>query len=238
MRKVTRGIRRIFATPAPVLKSLNYDDYWANRPVDDTHPRFRLIAGLIPDGSRVLDIGCGDGSLLLYLAETRNTTGFGVDISEFAVAHARQRGAACDVADVTDPSFRVPTEVNTVIISEVLEHIADPEALLLRLRESGIQHVVVTVPNTGYLEHRLRLAFGRFPVQWLLHPGEHLRFWTIADFKETAIATGYRVRSVLPALGWFPLARIRPSLFASQVVYELEPPATGRDPDITSDDSA
>jgi methionine biosynthesis protein MetW len=222
LRKVLAGLRRIFSAPHPRLGELDYDDYWANRPVDDLHPRMKLIAELVPTGAHVMDIGCGDGSLLLHLAATKQSIGFGVDISQFAIEHARARGVDSEVADVTDASFRVRPGTEIVIISEVLEHIADPEAVLVRLRESGIQRIIVTVPNTGYLEHRLRLLFGRFPVQWLLHPGEHVRFWTVADFQGTAKATGFAVRRVIPALGWFPFARWRPSLFASQLIYLLD----------------
>jgi methionine biosynthesis protein MetW len=222
IRKITSGIRRVFASPAPRLDKLDYDAYWANRSVDDIHPRFRLIAPLVPTAARVVDIGCGDGSLLLYLARERDAKGYGVDISTYAVDHARGRGVEAEVADVTDPSFAVRPGTDHVIISEVLEHIADPEAVLLRLRHAGIRHVIVTVPNTGYVEHRLRLLFGRFPVQWLLHPGEHVRFWTIADFRATAAATGFAIRRTVPALGWFPFARWRPGLFASQLIYELD----------------
>lgn len=222
VRKMANGVRRIVVSPAPRLGELNYDSYWASRSVDEIHPRFRLIAPLIPTGARVIDIGCGDGSLLLYLERERNVKGYGVDISAYAVNHARGRGVEAEVADVTDPTFAINPETDHVIISEVLEHIADPEAVLIRLRHAGFNHVIVTVPNTGYVEHRLRLLFGRFPVQWLLHPGEHIRFWTIADFRATAAATGFAIRRTSPALGWFPFARWRPSLFASQLIYELD----------------
>lgn len=223
--RIGRAWGRIFATPAQRLDRLDYDDYWDNRSLDDIHPRFPLIAKLVPHGSRVMDIGSGDGSLLLFLARERNATGHGVDISRHAVEHARRRGVSCDVADITHESFHVPAAFDVVIVSEVLEHIADPEAVLIRLRRDGIRRLIITVPNTGYVEHRLRLLVGRFPVQWLLHPGEHLRFWTISDFHATASATGFTVHRVVPALGWFPLARFWPALFASQVVYELVPAA-------------
>lgn len=235
--KIARGIRRIFASPTPELGSLDYDEYWSSRSVDDVHPRFDLIAQLVPRGSHVLDIGCGDGSLLLHLAATRGAAGVGVDVSTVAVEHARARGVACDVVDITDPAYRVPAEIDVVIISEVLEHIPDPESVLERIREGGPAQVIVTVPNTGYLEHRLRLLFGRFPVQWLLHPGEHLRFWTVRDFRVMAAVTGFTVRRVIPALGWFPMARWRPSLFASQIIYDLSThttsPRRADEPDAT-----
>jgi methionine biosynthesis protein MetW len=221
--KVRSAGRRIFAAPSPAIPRLDYDDYWENRAVDEIHPRFRLIARMVSPGSRVLDVGCGDGSLLIHLESARHTKGLGLDISEVAVAHARGRGVRCEVADVTSQSFVLPQGFDVVIISEVLEHIPDPESLLSKVRDAGVARLIVTVPNTGYLEHRLRLLFGRFPIQWLVHPGEHLRFWTIADFTGTAESTGFRVARVVPVLGWFPFARFRPSLFSSQVIYDMRP---------------
>lgn len=221
--RLGRGLGRIFASPRPTLGSLDYDTYWDQRPADVFQPRFEIIAQLLPTGAEVADIGCGDGSLLRYLERRRNVAGFGVDISTTAVEVAQRLGTNASVADVTDPGFSLPRRVDYVVLSEVLEHIADPEAVLIGLRASTGRFAIVTLPNTGYIEHRLRLLFGRFPVQWLFHPGEHLRFWTIADFRMTAGATGYDVTRIQPALGWFPLARLWPSLFASQLVYVLSP---------------
>jgi methionine biosynthesis protein MetW len=202
---------------------MDYEEYWNKRVPDIVMPRFRLIARQIARGSSVADIGCGDGSLLRFLARERETRGWGTDVSAAGVALATERGTDATVGDITDPEFQIAGPFDYIVISEVLEHIAEPEEVLKRLRPSVGRAMIVTLPNTGYIEHRLRLLFGRFPVQWMFHPGEHLRFWTLADFKDTAAVTGYRVTVVLPALGWFPFARLLPSLFASQIVYVLEP---------------
>jgi methionine biosynthesis protein MetW len=221
--RIADGAKRLFASPRPQLENLDYDDYWARRDADVFQPRFKLIADLLRPGCRVIDLGCGDGSLLRYLHRAKGISGWGVDISSRAVATARSLGTKSEVADITDPSFRLPSDFDSVVISEVLEHIADPERLLVNLHASGANDLIVTLPNTGFVEHRLRLMLGRFPVQWLFHPGEHLRFWTVADFAVTASATGYTVVSVRGALGWFPFARAFPSLFASQIVFHLKP---------------
>ena len=221
MSRVSSGLRRVFSVKRWTLETLNYDDYWDHREHDVFQPRFAAIAHLIPRGASVADVGCGDGSLLRFLKMANDNDGWGVDISTSGVNAARQLGADCEVGDITDERFRLPQTFDYVVISEVLEHIPDPERVLARLHASGPGRLLVTVPNTGYLEHRLRLLFGRFPVQWLMHPGEHLRFWTVADFRSTAEMIGYEVRSVTPALGWFPFARVWPELFASQVIYEL-----------------
>lgn len=223
IRKMAAGVGRIFATPEQKLRALDYDAYWDKRIPDEEQPRFAVIAQYLPRGATVADIGCGDGSLLRYLARHRDTRGWGADISAAGVSLAVQRGTDAVVGDVTDPAFTLPGTFDVVVISEVLEHIADPEAVLQRLRPHVGRVLIVTLPNTGFLEHRFRLLFGRFPVQWMFHPGEHLRFWTLRDFLVTARITGYRVKGVTAALGWFPFARTFPSLFASQLVYALEP---------------
>jgi len=223
LRKIAAGFRRIFASPRPRLDRLDYDDYWDERQVGIVQPRFAVIARHINNGASVADIGCGDGSLLEFLADRRHARGWGMDISRRGVEAAQRRGIDCVVGDVTNSEFALPRQFDVIVISEVLEHVADPERVLRRLRQSGAQKLIVTIPNTGYIEHRLRLLFGRFPVQWLFHPGEHLRFWTIQDFRVTATATGFLVEVVEPALGWFPFARLMPSLFASQVVFVLTP---------------
>ena len=67
-----------------------------------------------------------------------------------------------------------------------------------------------------------RLLLGRFPLQWLAHPGEHLRFWTHVDFLWWANCLGYRVQTAIPYQGTPFLKRLWPNLFASGIVYVLE----------------
>ena len=211
MKNILQGVRRVFAAKPWTLDRLDYNDYWNRREHDVYQPRFALIARMVPDGSTVADIGCGDGSLLRFLAKSKHTAGWGVDISDTGVVAAQAEGTDCVVGDITTEDFKLPSHFDCVIVSEVLEHVPDPERVIARLREQGVRHLIVTLPNTGYLEHRLRLLFGRFPVQWLLHPGEHLRFWTVSDFRLTANTLGFGVQSVTPALGWYPFARWWPS---------------------------
>ena len=66
---------------------------------------------------------------------------------------------------------------------EVFEHLDEPEESLLYFLSKTESAVVFSVPNTGYIIHRLRLLFGYFPFQWKSHPGEHLRYWTYKDMK-------------------------------------------------------
>ena len=171
----------LFGYPAVTLHRLDYDDYWDHRKTSAVHPRHRLITALIEPHAKVLDIGCGDGAFLSYLIEKKQVQALGLDISSHAVSRARARGVPAETVDITRPDFYPPQVYDYIVLSEVLEHLTDPEDLLVQLQGYSKKGLLVTLPNTGFWPYRLRLLLGRFPVQWALHPGEHLRFgqWPI-----------------------------------------------------------
>ena len=216
---------------------LDYDAYWQAasswRATDDLGRamdayKFRLIASLIEPRSTVLDIGCGDGSLLVYLRETREALPHGVELSTVACQIARQKGIHVVQADITQDTNGLPEQVDYVVISEVLEHIANPEALLLRVKDRFTKRLFVDIPNSGALNDRLRLLLGRFPKQWVFHAGEHIRFWAVTDFLFLCRQLGYEVEryhglydphSQMGVKLW----KIYPRLFARFVFYVLRP---------------
>ena len=112
---------------------------------------------------------------------------------------------------------------DTILISEVLEHIAEPERVVTGVRDHVGLRLILTFPNIAYLPHRLRLLFGSFPVQWGWHPGEHLRFWSLSDFTWWLDQLGYEVVSVQASNGVRGLATLRPSLFGNQIVVVARP---------------
>ena len=84
----------------------------------------------------------------------------------------------------------------------------------------------VSTPNLGYLAHRLRMLFGRFPVTYIADPREHLRYWSVKDFIYWSEKLGYSKPDVLGLRGKpgvFKLPARFPSLFASEVVYRFKP---------------
>jgi methionine biosynthesis protein MetW len=220
----------VFSYRSPVSLILDYDGYWERKRGSNMGylssfqlDRVRAIAGSMPAGVSVLDVGCGDGSILRYLIEHRAVAAHGVDVSERAVAHCRAQGLDVWLADVTQPeALSALAEYDYIILSEIIEHVPAPEDLLDGLRSHVRQAFIVSVPNTGYVWHRLRLLLGRFPLQWLAHPGEHLRFWTHVDFLWWANWLGYRVRTATPYQGTRLLKNLWPNLFASGMVYVLE----------------
>jgi methionine biosynthesis protein MetW len=170
----------------------------------------------------VLDLGVGDGALLQYMLQYKKIEAFGLDVSPKAVEFCRAQGLNVVLADINKPiSDFLNGQYDYIICSEIIEHLPDPEGLLNNLRPFARKGIIVSIPNTGYYQHRLRLLFGRFPLQWVVTPGEHLRYWTQADFHWWAKALKFEIKREVPYEGTRGLKDVWPSLFAAAFVYEL-----------------
>ncbi len=225
-----RTFRRLFIYPETAAVGVtSYDDYWeAKAPgsMGQLSPfrraRAAAIASFLPAGSKVLDLGVGDGAILRYLIDRLGVDAYGLDISPRAVEFCRSQGIRADLADINKPAGEgIDARYDAILLCEIIEHLPDPEALLNRLRDKA-DLLIVTIPNTGYHQHRLRLLLGRFPLQWVVTPGEHLRFWTVTDFTWWAGQMGFRVVRAIPYQGTPGLRRLWPNLFAQAMVYALE----------------
>lgn len=227
-----RQLRRLFIYPSTAnIGGVDYDAYWdekfqqgAGQLSDWRRRRAEVFAELLQPGDRVLDLGVGDGALLQYLIDRAGIEGIGLDVSPKAVEFCQSQGLDVYLADVNEPFDEYLTPpVDYVILSEIIEHIPDPERLLNSLRPHVRQGIIVSVPNTGFHQHRLRLLFGRFPLQWIVTPGEHLRFWTYTDFVWWAGQLDFEVVRAVPYQGTPLLKNVMPSLFAAAFVYLLRP---------------
>ncbi len=233
-----RGLRRLFAYPETTrVGVVDYDTYWDNKARSGLGQlstwrlrRVKVFASLVERGDRVLDLGVGDGALLQYLIMQRGVEGYGLDISQKAVDFCRAQGLNVALSDITQPitenlaiHFPAVNQFDYVILSEIIEHIPDPESLLDSLRPLVRKGIIVSIPNTGFHQHRLRLLLGRFPLQWVVTPGEHLRFWTRADFHWWTRQIGFMISAEVPYEGTPILRQIYPSLFAAAFVYLLKP---------------
>lgn len=215
-------LKAVFGIPTPSLGSMDYTEYWRKRGEFGYSNRYKIFSGLIERGSSVLDIGCGEGSTIKYLERENAINGEGLDISETGVEMARGKGVKASVADASSDAFAIKDVYDYIIISEVLEHIPRPEDLARKTRGHFRKGLIVSIPNTGHYIYRLRLLFGRFPVQWALHPGEHLRFWTLRDFEAWADWLGFRIVSRTSNTGFAGLYRLLPGLFADNFVFLLK----------------
>lgn len=165
-------------------------------------PDLAVIASLIKPGSRVLDVGCGDGTLLQWLRDEKQVDGRGVEIDQALVNRAIGAGIAVIQGDVDADLPHYPdASYDYVILSQTLQTMRDPRAVLLDLVRIGCE-AIVSVPNFGHWKNRIYLALlGKMPVtktlsyQWYDTPNIH--FCTISDFvilaEELAITITDRV---------------------------------------------
>ncbi len=225
-----RQARRLFSYPATArVGVVDYDTYWDNKAPGMLgqlsawrRSRAQVFTDIVADGDRVLDLGVGDGALLLYMQERKRIIAHGLDVSEKAVLFCRAQGLDVDLADINRPIAEfLKGPYDYIICSEIIEHLPDPESLLNSLRAHARKGIIISIPNTGFHQHRLRLLFGRFPLQWVVTPGEHLRFWTRADFHWWAGQMRFQIVQEVPYQGTPWLKSLWPSLFASAFVYVL-----------------
>lgn len=207
----------------PFGAAIDYDEYWRHRAPGALQPRFEIIGACIRREDQVLDIGCGDGAMLAYLAERRGVHGVGIDISAEAVRLAKARGVD---ARVQLPAALVSAgeSFDHVVASEVVEHVADAERLVTTAWSLARRTLWVTFPNIAYFPHRLRLLGGRFPVQWAVFPGEHVRFWSVPDFRQWVVSLGLPPPRLIPSNGLttMSLHRVWPNLFGNQIVARID----------------
>ena len=148
---------------------------------------FEAIAKHIDAGSTVLDLGCGDGQLLDYLRESRQVSGYGVEIDDANVLASVENGVNVIQSDL-ERGLAV-FEANSfdyVILSQTLQALRNTEAIVMEMLRVGRQGIV-SFPNFGHWQARLQILAGRMPVskalpyQWYDTPNIHL--CTISDFE-------------------------------------------------------
>lgn len=198
--KIHKFYRALFLYPRKTLTNLsetNYDMYWKEKRGANIgqlsswqKERAGFILSVIGKNEKeqvtIADIGCGDGSILTYLKKNLlcSTQCVGYDGSEFALECAYESGVETHIIDISKKeSFVQLARADYYLLLETLEHIPHSEELLLHALLKSNKGVFFSVPNTGYIRHRLRLLFGKFPLQWCIFPNEHVRFWTYADLK-------------------------------------------------------
>ena len=185
----------------------------------------KLIARLVPEGSRVLDLGCGDGALLDLLQCERGCSGYGVEIADGNVLRCIRRGVDViqlnldeGLAIFEDASFDVVLQIDT------LQHLRNAEVMLRETARVG-RLGIVAFPNFAHWPNRLSIARGRMPVtrrlpyQWYDTP--NIRVGTFADFE--VLAQKNRLR-VLDAFGVQADREVRlmPNLRAGTAVFKFE----------------
>jgi len=196
-------------------------------------PDLEVVAELVPAGATVLDLGCGDGSLLEHLIRERGCRGTGVEISDEGFHACLERGVPVVQGDIDQGLDGVADRhYDVVILSQTLQAVRRPAFVIEEiLRVAPL--AVVSFPNFGHWPLRAKLLTrGRMPASRLLpyswHDTPNIHLCTIADFEALVRATGWRVdrRVLLDARGRQTVGRRRrPNLTAGGAVYRLAPPA-------------
>lgn len=150
-------------------------------------PDLMAIASLVQPHTRVLDIGCGEGELLAWLAQEKNVSARGMEISQTGVHRAIAKGLSVIQGDANADLVHYPDQAyDYAILSQTLQTLSRPRETLLDLVRIA-RYAIVSVPNFGHWKNRLYLSVvGRMPVtrtlsyQWYDTPNIH--FCTISDF--------------------------------------------------------
>ena len=192
---------------------------------------YATIAGWIGDRANVLDLGCGDGSLLAFLARERNARGYGVEIGEPGVLAAIGTGVNVIQRDLEgglkgfhDDAF------DCVILSQTLQAMRRIETIIAEMLRVG-REAIVSFPNFGHWRHRLQILRGRMPVseslpyQWFDTPNVHL--CTVADFDAFLAERGLPVQDRVVLAGGSEVVAF-PNLRGELAVYRFRRPASTR----------
>ncbi|MGC1274294.1 MAG: methionine biosynthesis protein MetW [Planctomycetaceae bacterium] len=187
-----------------------------------------LLMDQIAPGSRVVDLGCGDGRLLETLAERKGCRTLGIEVDEEQVLAAIGRGVPVLRLNLDDGLPDLPDDAfDFAVLSQTLQQVKHPKRVLEEMRRVA-PRALVTVPNFGHWRVRLQVAVGgrapvthSLPYEWYETPNLH--FLTMRDFRDMATALRFRVVKELPIVGGVAVERAwAANLRADSALYLLE----------------
>lgn len=193
---------------------------------------YDAIINKIPEGSRVLDIGCGEGDLLLALEEQKKAIVRGLEIRQDGVNACVAKGLAVIQGDADKDLGMFPDDsFDYVILSNTIQATMHPKDILLQIKRIG-KVGIVALPNFGYWQMRVYLLLnGRMPVTKDLpdtwYDTRNIHFCTLKDFEILATECGFNIRRIIPIHNNICKKPIKtafglPNLFSERAVYVLE----------------
>jgi methionine biosynthesis protein MetW len=198
-------------------------------------PDLLAVAGLVLPGSRVLDVACGDGTLLAHLCTERQVVGRGMELAQRNVSECVARGLPVVQGNAdTDLVFYPDKAFDVAILSKSLQVMQKPKDVLLEMARIA-DRIIVSIPNFGYIRNRLHLLLkGRMPVtktlsySWYETPNIH--FSTLKDFLLLCEELHFSVEKRLAVTNDGKMARFGgyggwANLFSEQAIFLLRGPS-------------
>ena len=188
----------------------------------------KIITDWVPFRSKVIDFGCGDGSLLKDLINTKNICGYGVEIDHQMIDKCIEKGISVIEKDIDKgiQDFEL-SNFDIAIMASSIQCLKNPNIAMRRMLRLS-NKCIVTLPNFGYWKCRLALLAGKMPVTPSLpsswYETENLHLCTISDFEKLCSDSGFIIDERIFLNGSSKkglLASIMPNIFASEGVYLL-----------------
>jgi methionine biosynthesis protein MetW len=191
----------------------------------------RLVASMIEPGSRLLDVGCGDGELLSHLVHYKDVDGRGMELSQSGVNACVRHGLSVIQGDADNDLDAYPAHAfDYVVLSQTLQATRNPRRVAANLVRIG-RHAIVSFPNFGHWRSRLDLLFrGRMPMTQLLaapwYETPNIHLCTIRDFLALCEEDGIKVERSVTLDRWGRPFRLNPqgalaNLLAEQGLFLL-----------------
>ena len=189
----------------------------------------KIINSWVPENSKVIDFGCGDGSLLKELFENKQVLGYGVEINDLKIEKCIEKGIPVIKLDI-DKGLNdfMSSNFDLSIMARSIQCLKNPDLALNRMLELS-KRCVVTLPNLGYWRCRINLASGKMPItpelpsSW--YETENIHLCTIKDFENLCLKENINIKDkvfINRNGDQGGLSKINPNLFAVEGVYLLE----------------
>ena len=204
----------------------NRNYIWDNEEVS-IRSEYSYIDKWIPNNAKVIDLGCGNGSLLYILKEKKNIYEFGIEISESGVRICKKRGLNVRLGRIDIELIDIPNNYFDYAICNVtLQMVMYPEITLKEMKRVA-KYQIISFPNFAFFPNRLELLIkGRMPRRLLYgynwHNTGHIHQFSVKDFKKTITSFRLNIMDCVYLRRFGKLKNIFPNLFASEAIFLLE----------------